>query len=120
MKSMHGTLRWAVGLAAVAALLMAVEGRVVAQTTTTVFSDTFGTSGGSTYTTSGTIPNNPSWSVLRSGVDMGARIDSGIMTLTNDASGSTNANGWVYAYAQTSGFSSPWSSTLSSNPGLVT
>lgn len=79
---------------------------------TTVFSDAFTTSQGATYTTSGQIGTSP-WSVTRSGADWGAQIDGGILNLTNDASAATNANGWVYASVPTSGFGSPWNSTLS-------
>ena len=86
---------------------------------TTVFSDAFGTSQGATFTTTGAIGTSP-WGVTRSGDDWGARIDGGILDLTNDASVTANANGWVYASVPTSGFGSPWNSTLSSNPGLVT
>jgi len=86
---------------------------------TTVFSDTFGTSQGATFTTSGAIGTSP-WVVTRPGADWGARIDGGILDLTNDASATTNANGWVYASVPTSGFVLPWNSTLSLNPGLVT
>lgn len=89
-----------------------------AQTTTTVFSDNFDTSEGATFTTSGQIGTS-SWSVTRPGNDWGARIDGGILELTNTASAATNANGWAYASAPTSGFTSPWNSTLSSNAGLV-
>lgn len=85
---------------------------------TVVFSDNFSTSQGSTYTTSGAIGTSD-WSVSRSGADWGARIDSNIMTLTNDASGTANAEGWVYANTSTA-FGSGFEQTLSSNAGLVT
>jgi autotransporter-associated beta strand protein len=94
------------------------QGAVQAQETT-VFNDSFGTTQGATYTTSGAIGTSP-WSVTRPNADWGARIDSGILDLTNDASATANSNGWVYASVPTSGFISPWNSTLSSNPGLVT
>jgi len=51
---------------------------------------------------------------------MGARIDGGVLTLTNDATGAANANGWVFASTATAAFMSPFATTLSSNPGLVT
>jgi hypothetical protein len=43
-----------------------------------------------------------------------------MLELTNDASASTNVNGWVFVNTPTSGFSSPFNSTLSSNTGIVT
>lgn len=86
---------------------------------TTVFQDNFNTSQGSTFTTSGNIGTSP-WSVSRSGNDWGARIDNGILELTNDASTTTNAGGWVFASVNTSSFSAPYNTTLSNNPGVVT
>lgn len=86
---------------------------------TTVFSDDFTTSQGATFSTSGSIGTSP-WTVTRSGDDWGAQIDNDILGLTNDASATANANGWVFASVATSGFSAPWNSSLSSNPGLVT
>ena len=71
------------------------SGAALAQTTTTVFSDNFATSQGTTFTTSGTIGTSD-WSVTRSGDDWGARIDNGILELTNTASAATRAVGWVY------------------------
>lgn len=107
--------------AIVVACLVATGREAVAQATTTVFQDTFTTGGNTAWTTSGTIGSS-SWSVTRSGADWGARINTSPaqLELTNDASGTTNVLGWVYASTPTSGFASPWSSTLSSNPGLVT
>ncbi len=89
---------------------------------TTVFNDDFTTSSGTTYTTvTGTIGNSTKWNMSRSGNDFGAKITSGMMTLVNDASTSTNANGWVLGYTNiASNFSAPYSSILSANPGLVT
>lgn len=106
------------GIAIVAAITAPWAPRAMAQATT-VFSDNFSTSQGATFTTSGQIGTSP-WSVTRSGADWGAQINSGLLTLTNDASGTANANGWVYASVPTSGFTAPWNSTLSSNTGLVT
>lgn len=88
---------------------------------TTVFSDDFSTNQNASWTTSGQIGSS-AWTVSRSGVDWGARRNTSPaqLELTNDASASTNANGWVFANVATSGFSSPYNATLSSNTGLVT
>jgi len=87
---------------------------------TTVFSSDFTTSAGTTYTAAnGAIGNSTTWSFLRSGSDMGARINSGYLSLTNDATGIYNTSGWGFAY-NTSAFASPATSTLANNPGMVT
>jgi hypothetical protein len=81
---------------------------------TTVYSDNFNVSQGTTYTTSGNIGTSD-WTVARSGADWGALINDGIMTLNNTASAETRVNGWVYAYqtlADTGDFS-----TIFSNSG---
>jgi len=92
---------------------------ISAQGQLTVFSDNFTTSQGTTYTESGLIGTSP-WTVSRSGVDFGGRIDSGIMTLTNDATATANVNGWVFASAATANFTAPFTTTLSANTGVVT
>ena len=87
---------------------------------TTVISENFATSTGATYDTDGAIGTSTTWSLSRSGVDMGARINGGILDLTNDATTSGNpTDGWVYAFADTNGISG-WNTTLSSNTGVVT
>ncbi|GGB68937.1 hypothetical protein GCM10007424_06130 [Flavobacterium suaedae] len=88
---------------------------------TTVFSDDFSTSTGSSYTsTNGAVGTSTSWAQIRSGTDMGARINSGFLTLTNDATGAGNSNGWILAYVSSASFSTPYISTLNNNPGMVT
>ena len=52
--------------------------------------------------------------------DGAASISSGMIQLTNDASGTANANGRVYLTGATSSFLSPYSSILHNAPGLVT
>lgn len=100
-----------------ACLFASQEGRAQ----TTVFSDDFATSQGASYTSAaGAIGSSSVWSMTRSGADWGARINGGILDLTNDAGATTNASGWIYGYTLTSGFSSPYNATLSSNPGVVT
>lgn len=87
----------------------------------TVFNETFTTSAGTAYTTaSGPIGTSPNWNFLRSGADFGARINSGMMTLVNDASSAFNVTGWGLGYTGTAGFSAPYATTLNSNPGDVT
>ncbi|HMK26824.1 MAG TPA: T9SS type A sorting domain-containing protein [Chitinophagaceae bacterium] len=100
-------------------LVLFVMGGVLAQTT--VFADNFNTSTGATYTAAaGAIGTSTTWSLSRSGVDWGARIDGGILDMTNDASGSGNVIGWGLGYTPTASFTSPYTTTLGSNPGLVT
>ena len=88
---------------------------------TSVFTDDFSTNQSTTYTTSGAIGSS-AWSVLRSGADFGARRNTSParLELTNDASGTSNVNGWVFASTSASSFSSPYNTTLSSNTGVVT
>ncbi|GAP42621.1 protein containing Por secretion system C-terminal sorting domain [Lentimicrobium saccharophilum] len=88
---------------------------------TTVFSDDFSTDQSTTWTTSGQIGSS-AFSVSRSGADWGARRNTSPaqLEITNDVGATANATGWAFAYAVTSSFSSPYNTTLSSNPGLVT
>ncbi|MDD3524338.1 MAG: hypothetical protein PHQ41_06550, partial [Candidatus Cloacimonetes bacterium] len=88
---------------------------------TTVFSDDFSTNQNEIWTTSGLIGSS-AWTVSRSGVDWGARRNTSPaqLELTNDASGSKNVAGWVFANVETTDFSSPYNASLSSNPGLIT
>lgn len=89
--------------------------------TTQVYGDDFGTNNSATYTTSGAIGAS-GWSVSRSGADWGARRHTTTtrLELTNDVGGTANVNGWVLASTASSSFSSPYNTTLSSNPGPVT
>ncbi len=95
-------------------LLVLININLLAQTT--VFYDNFNTSQGSSFVTNGQIGSSP-WYVYRSGVDWGARIDNGILELTNDATSTAtaNSNGWVFSYTNTSSFASPFSNTLKNN-----
>ena len=88
---------------------------------TTVFTDDFSANQSTSWTTSGQIGSSGFY-VDRSGADWGARRNTSTaqLELTNDASGTTNVDGWVFANVATSGFASPYSTTLSSNTGLVT
>jgi hypothetical protein len=86
-----------------------------------VFNDDFSTSAGTPYTTAtGPIGTSTKWSLSRSGADFGAKIDGGLLTLINDASGTANTSGWVMAAANTATFASPYNTTLAANPGMVT
>lgn len=88
---------------------------------TTVFSDDFNISRGATYSNvPGLIGTSTVWTISRSADDWGARIDGNIMDLTNDATGTANANGWAYANTPLSGFSSPFNSILNANTSLIT
>lgn len=87
---------------------------------TVAFSSDFTTSAGTTYTTAnGPIGTNTTWSLLRSGTDFGAMINSGVLTLTNDATGSYNSAGWVLAYSNNA-VAAPYNAILANNPGQVT
>ncbi|MFP9116070.1 T9SS sorting signal type C domain-containing protein [Flavobacterium sp. RHBU_3] len=86
----------------------------------TVYNYNFPTSAGTSYTTTnGLIGTNASWNLLTSGTDMGGRINNGYLDLTNDATGATNNAGWVLGYVLNAN-STPYNTTLASNPGLVT
>jgi hypothetical protein len=87
---------------------------------TTLFSDNFGTSRGSTYTAAaGVIGNDANWVISRSGTDWGAKIDGGRLDITNDASIQSNADGWGFGYQDINTISG-WNTTLSSNTGTIT
>jgi hypothetical protein len=83
-----------------------------------VFKEDFNTAVSSAFTSSGSIGSSR-WSVTRSGGDMGARINGGIMTLTNDASSALNVNGWVMASTSASNFDALYKPILSQNVGTV-
>src|SRR6185437_1174962 len=93
-----------------------------AQAQTTVFTDDFSTNQSATYTTSGAIGAS-AWGVTRSGVDFGARRNTGPaqLELTNDVDVvNANSNGWVLVSTPSSSFTSPYDTFLNANPGLVT
>ncbi|MBI5808820.1 MAG: fibronectin type III domain-containing protein [Ignavibacteriales bacterium] len=96
-------------------LMMAMQ--IIAQTN--VFTDNFNTSQGATFFTSGKIGSS-NWDINRSGADFGARINNNILELTNDATSTANANGWIFVNQPLSNVNSPFNATLSSNSGLVT
>ncbi|RYD86376.1 MAG: hypothetical protein EOP50_22500, partial [Sphingobacteriales bacterium] len=103
------------------AFLMLMTGFAATSQTTTVFSDDFSTSAGTSYTTSATaIGTSTKWSFVRGGGDLGAKIDGGRMAITNDATAATNSSNYGMAYANMAAFASPFTTTLGSNPGLVT
>jgi hypothetical protein len=86
----------------------------------TAFSDDFTTSQGATYTiAAGAIGTSSTWSMARLGADWGARINNGVLDLTNDGSAATNVAGWVFGYTATGSFSS-YNTSLSSNTGTLT
>lgn len=87
---------------------------------TTVFSDNFNSATDVNYTrTNGPIGTSAVWSMTKNTSDFGAKLN-GVLNLTNDSSTASNANGWVLAQTSTTNFEAPYSSTLSSNAGLVT
>ena len=87
---------------------------------TTLFSDNFETSTGSTYSAAnGAIGSDSNWLMSRLGNDWGARINGGILDLSNDAGATGNVNGWVFGYRDINALSG-WNTTLSSNTGTVT
>ncbi len=94
-------------------------GLVFAQTT--VFSDDFSTDQSTSWTTSGQIGASDFY-ISRLGADWGGRRNTSPaqLELTNDASATTNVVGWVFGYAATANFDSPYNTTLSSNSGVVT
>lgn len=88
---------------------------------TTVFSEDFTNSQGTTYTISnGLIGSSTIWRASRSGNDFGAMINTGRLTLTNDGSTAYNNAGWILGYTNSSDFPAPYSTTLASNPGVIT
>ncbi|HEX8563292.1 MAG TPA: hypothetical protein VF676_09970 [Flavobacterium sp.] len=88
---------------------------------TTVFADDFSTSAGTTYTTAtGPVGSSTKWNFSRSGSDFGTLINSGTLSVTNNASGSYNNTGWGLASTSTASFLGPFSNTLANNPGTVT
>lgn len=108
------------GTRAIVMLALLASGSIAADASTVVFSEDFTTSTGTAFDTSGAIGTSTVWNVTPSGADWGAKIDTGKLTLTNDAGATANANGWVSATTSTSLFSSPYNSTLSLNATAVT
>lgn len=100
-------------------LLFAVSAN--SQSTATVFSADFTASAGTGYTSgTGFVGTSTVWSHSASGTDFGARINGGTASLSNDASAAANANGWNMISTNAASFTIPYSTTLSSNPGMVT
>jgi hypothetical protein len=86
-----------------------------------VFSDNLNTSTGTAYSTAvGAIGTSTVWNFNRSGVDMGVRIDGGILDCTNDGSASANANGWIFGNTATGSFTSPYNTQLNLNASAIT
>lgn len=83
-----------------------------------VHSSDFNDSQGDEFVTTGNIGTTP-WIVNRSGPDWGARIHNNILELTNTAGSEENAVGWVFVHLQADDFSSPYNTTLASNPAEV-
>jgi len=87
----------------------------------TGFNDDFSTPNAANYTiVNGSISSSTVWNMSRSGADFGSAISGGRLTLTNDGSNGSNANGWVLASTSSSNFSTPYATTLANNPGPVT
>lgn len=88
----------------------------------TVFSEDFnapGTPQNATFTSAGQIGSS-NWSVTQGGTgDFGAKIDDGILTLSNDISAAANDVGWVLASVSTSNYGALYKSILSQNVGVV-
>ena len=102
-------------------LLLTIGTATLNAQTTTVFNDSFSTSAGTFYTVAnGAIGTSPTWSFSRSGADFGAGINAGSMYLSNDGSTAGNIAGWGLGYTNTAAFVTPYNTTLSSNPGMVT
>ena len=98
-------------------LLVITLGNIFGQTT--LFSDNFTTSQGTTFTINNGNIGSSIWKTQRSGSDWGARITNGILELTNDATVSINANGSIFAYRELSGVSG-YNPILSQNTGMIT
>ncbi len=98
-------------------LFVIVVSNIFAQTN--VFTDNFNSSQGPTFFTSGKIGTS-NWDVNRSGNDFGARVNNGILELSNDATTTTNVAGWTFVNELITSISSPFSPILSSNTGPVT
>ncbi|MBU8882731.1 T9SS type A sorting domain-containing protein [Kaistella sp. DKR-2] len=87
----------------------------------TVFTENFnapGTPQNSNFTATGSIGTS-NWTVARSGGDLGAKIDAGMLTLSNDISTAANVNGWVAASTSTSNYNPLYKPVLSQNTGVV-
>lgn len=86
---------------------------------TTLFNDNFNTNNSATFSTTGAIGTYPNWSVTRSDNDWGARVNSNILELSNDASATSNSNGWAFGYRDVNALAG-WNTILSSNTGTIT
>ncbi|MBU6205326.1 MAG: hypothetical protein KJS45_08085, partial [Bacteroidetes bacterium] len=104
---------WVILIAYVLIFLTDVQGQ------TTLLYDDFNANNSATFSTTGAIGTYPNWSVTRSGNDWGARVNSNLLELSNDASATANANGWVFGYRDINALSG-WNTTLSSNTGTIT
>jgi hypothetical protein len=99
-------------------LLSALTIQLLIQAQTTIFSEDFNGNMSATFSTSGLLPSYD-WNINRSGADWGARVNtSNLLELSNDATASANANGWIYCFKDLTTNTS-WNQTLSNN-GVIT
>lgn len=101
-------------------ILMVIGLPLFVQGQVTVFSDDFSTNTNAVWITDGMMGAS-AWSVLRSGDDWGARrnVSPEQLEMTNDVSGTENAEGWVFAMTATTSFISPYDTILGQG-GVVT
>jgi len=99
-------------------LLVLVVLGVKANAQSSIFTDDFANNNSTAYTTSGNIGSSL-WAVTRSGNDLAARINSNRLELTNDASATSNANGWVFASIPNAS-QTCFTGVLNNNSGSVT
>lgn len=101
--------------------LLVVTG-FISKAQTTVFQENFSSPASSgTFSTISPIATGSVWKINRSGIDFGARINGGFLDITNDASGSANANGWAFSFinSNTDFSGSSYKSTFTQNTGPV-
>ena len=86
----------------------------------TIFTDAFATSRGTAYsaTSAAAIGSSPTWSLNRV-VDWGAKIDLGVLGLTNDASATANVAGYSFANLPVSTGFSGYNSQLNLNSSKI-
>ncbi len=95
-------------------------GSISVKSQTTVFSENFNVSKGSSYSnTAGAIGTSTIWNMTKFGADWGAKIDANSLDLTNDADTITNVSGYAFGYTPLSSFSAPYNSILSANAGII-
>lgn len=87
---------------------------------TVVFNETMANPGSATYVGSGTLTGLKNWTVLKTGGDFGARMNNGLMDITNTAGLAPTAAASCFVYVDSTAYSGGYKASFGSNSGTLT